>query len=449
MNIRKLKRGKKGKAAPLSPRIRALADKAFSFMAQGRLGQAEDTCREMLQLSPRNSEAYNILGIVYQEQGESDKAVSAYRKSLDLDGSNANAHYNLGTVLGQQGRYKEAVSALHKSLALDPKAAMARNNLGLALSRLGRLDEAIRSLEQATKLDPSYGNAWFNLGDAYYCKGELQKAVDAFQNCIELVPDFVEAHYNMGIAFHDLRLQPEAIKCLERTLELAPDHAAARHMLAALTGETPESAPHQFVTSLFDQYSNHFETDLINRLEYMIPDRLRKLVSAYTEAETHFARVVDLGCGTGLSGKPFRDIADYLAGIDISGNMLVQAKNKGIYDELFVGDLCDQLERLPGFCDLFIAADVFIYIGSLGSIFQAVSSKAAQGAYFTFSVEATDEQDFILQQTGRYAHNKEYISRVAAASNFTIITHEKTDIRKEGNAWIPGEIYLLRKKTSP
>jgi len=447
MNIRKLKRGKKTKAAPLSPRIRALADKAFSCIAHGSLGQAEDACREMLQLSPRNSEAYNILGIVYQEQGDTDKAVTAYRKSIDLDGANANAHYNLGTILGQQGRYEEAVSALNKSLSLEPREAMARNNLGLALSRLGKLDEAVRSLEQATKLDAKYGNAWFNLGDAYYCRGELQKAVDAFQNCIDLVPDFVEAHYNMGIALHDLKRKPESIKCLERTIELAPDHAAARHMLAALTGNTPDSAPHQFVTNLFDQYSSRFETDLINRLGYRIPERLRKLFTEHTAPDTRLTRVVDLGCGTGLSGKPFRDIADYLAGIDISNNMLAQARDKEIYNDLFAGDLCDQLQQLPDSYDLFIAADVMIYIGNLEPIFRAVNSKASPGAYFTFSVESTEEQDFILLPTGRYAHASAYISRMAAVFDFTVTAREKVPIRKEGDDWIPGEIYLLQKKT--
>jgi predicted TPR repeat methyltransferase len=447
MKIRKLKRGniRKHKAPSPSPRVRTLLDRAASSIEYGRLDQAEAICREILQSSPRTAAAYNILGIIYQEKELIDDAISVLRKAVELDSSDANTFFNLGTVLGQQGQYKQAEIALRKGLALAPRTAKARNNLGLALVRLGKLDEAMKSLEKATELAPHYGDAWFNLGDAYYCKGDLQKAVAAFQRCTRLIPDFVEAHFNLSIAQHDLKLLPDAIKSLERTIELDPEHTAAQHMLAALTGETPDSAPQQFVTKLFDQYSDRFETDLVNRLEYRIPTRLRELLSEYLQAETRLERVVDLGCGTGLSGQAFSDITDYLAGIDISQKMLEEARKKEIYDDLILGELCEQLQQLPGLYNLFIAADVMVYIGNLETLFTAVSSKAQPEAYFIFSVESQQVQDFSLQPSGRYGHASAYISRLAAAYNFKVVAQENADIRKEGDAWIPGEIFILQK----
>jgi predicted TPR repeat methyltransferase len=450
MKIRKLKRSniRKNKTPTPSARIMALLDKASSCIEYGRLGQAEGICRQILDSSPRTSEAYNILGIIYQEQGMVDAAITVLNKAVELDGSNANAFFNLGSVLGQHGKHEQAASSLRKGLALAPRTAKARNNLGLALARLGKLDEAIHSLEKAAEMDPHYGEAWFNLGDAYYCRGQLQKAVDAFQHSIRLIPDFFEAHYNLGIAQHDLKLLPEAIESLKRTIELNPEHTAARHMLAALSGKTPDSAPQQFVINLFDQYSDRFEKDLTKRLEYRIPARIRELLSEYINTATRFAKVMDLGCGTGLSGQAFHDIADYLAGIDISPKMLEQARGKEIYDELYLGDLCEQLQQFPGVYDMFIATDVMVYIGNLKPLFSIVSSKAQPGAYFVFSVESLEEGDFILQPTGRYAHSSAYISKLASVSDFTVLAHEKTGIRKEGETWIPGDIYILQKKTA-
>jgi len=447
MKIRKLKRGniRKHKASSPSPRIRALLDQAASSIQYGRLGTAEDICREIIKLSPRTSEAYNILGVVCQERGLLDEASSFLRRAVELDGSNVNAFFNLGTVLGQKGGYEQAVNVLRQGLSLAPRNAKARNNLGLALARLGQLDEAINALEKATELDPEYGDAWFNLGDAYYCQGQLQKAVDAFQRSIRIIPAFIEAHYNLSIAQHDLKLLPQAVESLQRTIELDPNHAAARHMLAALRGETPDSAPQEFVLNLFDQYSSRFDTDLINRLEYMIPNRLRELFAKHAPAGLRLAKAVDLGCGTGLSGQAFHDIADYLAGIDISKKMLDQARSKGVYDDLFAGDICDQLKQLPDCYDLFIATDVMIYIGRLEPLFSAVSARACPGAYFVFSVESEQEKDFILQPTGRYAHASSYIGRLAAASGFTVVAQEQTGIRKEDETWIPGEIFILQK----
>jgi predicted TPR repeat methyltransferase len=95
---------------------------------------------------------------------------------------------------------------------------------------------------------------------------------------------------------------------------------------------------------------------------------------------------------------------------------------------------------------MFIATDVMIYIGNLEPLFSIVSSKARPGAYFVFSIESLQDQDFTLQPTGRYAHASAYISRLAAASDFNVVAREKTGIRKENEAWIPGAIYMLQKK---
>jgi predicted TPR repeat methyltransferase len=449
MKIRKLKRGKsrKNKAVKPSPRIRALLDQASSCIKYGKLGQAEDLCREILNLSPRTSEAYNILGTIYQERGLVEDAITALYKMVEFDSSNANAFFNLGTLLGQRGQYEKATTFLSKGLALAPRTAEARNNLGLALVGLGKLDEAISSLKIATELEPHYLDAWLSLGDAYCKQGQLQEAVDTYQHCIQANPDFVEGYYNLSVTQHDLKLLPDAIESLHRTIELDPEHTAALHMLAALSGETPDGAPQQFVTNLFDQYSNSFEADVVNRLEYIIPTRLRELFSEFIPVGTRLSKAMDLGCGTGLSGQAFHDITDYLAGIDISEKMLEHARRKKIYNALHVGDVCGQLQQLPDLFDLFIAADVMIYIGNLEPLFNVVSSKARQGAYFVFSVESQQQNDFILQDTGRYAHSAPYISRLAAASDFTVIAQKEAGIRKEGDTWIPGEIYLMQKNT--
>ncbi len=449
MKIRKLRRTKsrKYKRHEPSPRIRALLDQASSCIKYGRLDQAEDLCSNIIKLSPRTSEAYNILGSIYLDRGLTDEAISALHKTVELDSSNANAFFKLGTILGQRGQYEQAATFLQKGLALKPSISEARNNLGLTLVGLGKLNEAINSFETATKLDPHYGDAWLSLGDTYCRLGQLQKAADTYQRCIKSNPDLVDAHYNLGVTLHDLKLLPDAIESLQRTIELAPGHTAAGHMLAALSGETPDSAPQQFVTNLFDQYSNNFETDLVKRLEYKIPTRLRELFSEYIPVGMRLPKVIDIGCGTGLSGMSFRDIADYIVGIDISKKMLEYARQKKIYDVLLEGDVCERLQQLTDLFDLFIATDVMVYIGNLEPLFSAVSSKASPGAYFVFSVESGQQNDFTLQDTGRYAHSSSYISRMAAEYDFTVVAQEQTGIRKEGETWIPGEIYILQKNT--
>ena len=84
-------------------------------------------------ISPRTSEAYNLLGIIYEEQGLIDEAIAVLHKSIEFDGLNANAFFNLGTILGKQGHYEKAAALLHKGLSISPRIPIALNNFGLAL----------------------------------------------------------------------------------------------------------------------------------------------------------------------------------------------------------------------------------------------------------------------------------------------------------------------------
>ncbi|OWK23826.1 hypothetical protein AJ87_30525 [Rhizobium yanglingense] len=57
-----------------------------------------------------------------------------------------------------------------------------------------------------------------------------------------------------------------------------------------------------------------------------------------------FKRLLDLGCGTGLTGGTLRDLCEEMTGIDISENMVEIAHKKEIYETLFVAEVEDFLD---------------------------------------------------------------------------------------------------------
>ena len=69
-------------------------------------------------------------------------------------------------------------------------------------------------------------------------------------------------------------------------------------------------------------------------------------------------RVLDLGCGTGLSGVAFKPIARRLVGIDLSPKMLAKAQELAIYDALAEGDAEAPPAGAEGPFDLIVAGDV-------------------------------------------------------------------------------------------
>ena len=101
------------------------------------------------------------------------------------------------------------------------------------------------------------------------------------------------------------------------------------------------------------------------------------------------------------------------------------------------------LEKCQESFDLFLAADVFVYIGDLSDIFKLVKEKASPGALFLFSTELAD-QEFSLKTTGRYGHAESYIRNLAQKNSMSVINVSPANIRKEKGEWIAGNLYMLQ-----
>ena len=101
--------------------------------------------------------------------------------------------------------------------------------------------------------------------------------------------------------------------------------------------------------------------------------------------------LLDLGCGTGLVGETFKDLAEgagRLDGIDLAPRMLDVARARGIYHELILGDLESVLFSPGRSYDLIVSADTMIYLGDLKPAFTGVAKRLEPGGFYIFACEA-------------------------------------------------------------
>jgi predicted TPR repeat methyltransferase len=199
--------------------------------------------------------------------------------------------------------------------------------------------------------------------------------------------------------------------------------------------------PGDTIRTLFDGYADNFEQHLVDTLAYDIPRQLQRLL-AHHAGERRFARVADLGCGTGLMG-PHLAGADELVGIDLSPRMLDQARKKNLYTRLVAADLIEFLDAESASFDLLVAADVLIYMGTLDALFKAALARASPGALFAFSTETTSEGDWQLRRSGRYAHAPGFVRRCAEDAGWSVLVQEPAQVRLESQAPVAGHIHLL------
>lgn len=127
------------------------------------------------------------------------EAEGIYRQVLQVEPRNANAWCYLGMVCHDQDRLEEAVAAYRRAIEIQPSFPIAFNNLGNSLRLLRRLDEAIACFDHALKQKPDYINAHKNKGTALVWEGHLDAALASYHQALELAPDDAETHKNLGV----------------------------------------------------------------------------------------------------------------------------------------------------------------------------------------------------------------------------------------------------------
>ncbi len=397
----------------------------------------------VVQLNAAISSAWLDLSRCASYQGDLIAARAACEKAIELEPASASSYLELGNIQQRQGMPEEAVVSYEKAIELNSGFAAAYVNLGNALRDTARTESAIEAIEKATRLEPANKVAYLNLGNLLFDCQRNKEAVDAYRQAIELDPEFFDAYNNLGTVYLELGRNEEALKCFERARSIAPDNDAVRHMLNALTGKSTATAPREYVRALFDQYSGNFEKHLVENLEYRIPILLRGIIDKH-RGGNRFGASLDLGCGSGLSGASIRDISDVLIGVDLSPGILAKAKEKGVYDELHEAELVEYLGSIDRQVDLVLACDVLVYIGDLEPLFAAVRERLAPGALLGFSTEVDPDNDYVLRETGRFAHSPNYIRSLAGKHGLEIVSREDCVVRKDWRGDMTGEVYVLK-----
>jgi predicted TPR repeat methyltransferase len=289
----------------------------------------------------------------------------------------------------------------------------------------------------------------FLYAEASAAEGDYAASAELLEQCLEIVPDWAPAWFALGVARERLGDLAAAIAAYRRASAHDPQDVLGVSLALARLGaaQVPQSAAPAYVARLFDQYAPRFDAHLVNGLDYRAPDLLREAVSKVcrrANRSMHFAHALDLGCGTGLAGAAFRDCVDYLAGVDLSAGMIAQARTKGVYDALHVGNVVDHLREAPDrSVDLVLAADVLVYIGDLAPLFTQTARVLASGGLFAFTAERHNGYGYFIGGDTRYAHSQNYIEATAREVGLSVLLLNLASTRRNKRAVVPGLIGVI------
>lgn len=466
------------------------------YLSKGQLPEAKQHYYQALRLDPQHAEGYYHLGRLFYLEHLFDEAIPLFEKALRINPDYWEAHYHLAHTLSQKNQFNQAAVHYQEVLRLIPEHYFAHYNLGLILFEHGDYESALNHLQKAenslTKPEDKIAVLYY-IAHTHLSLAHVNEATTYFEKLIEysdhlsqsLPHEFSTQFFTqekMGENYHNLAVlylrqgkRAEALLHFEEALKYQPENDTAHHMIMAIKGEETEHgqvegiqsesrAPKHYITNLFDQYAEYYDLHMKEKLHYEVPGLLRNAMGRCMTSASQNAkagRVLDLGCGTGLCGVYFRDLALELIGVDLSPKMLKKAKALGAYDALVEADVLEYLASLdlkP--FDIVIAADVLVYFGNLEKMFQEIAKSLAPKGRFIFTIEIIqqnaeflnnktvarkNQKDYLLNPTGRYAHASHYIHKLASDNQLSIELEEKIILRAQENQSIEGLLFVLIK----
>lgn len=382
-------------------------------------------------------------------EGRLDEAEAGFRAVLEVLPHEGEALFGLGLTLMGLRRFSEAIPPL-KAAAAHPGAEPIRFLcLAQALYLTGAFAQAAETFaamesqegfHDGARLTWARSAAYAALDDS-----DADSALALYGRIAGPVAEDLDTVAREGfstlVAFQRL----DTARKLGRWLEArSPGDAIQAHELRVLTDPEIDRAPPAYVEALFDAFAERFDHQLVDNLEYQAPAILAEMVGVTGRRFTH---MLDLGCGTGLAGPPFRAAVARLTGVDLSTAMLAKAAERGGYDALVHAEAVAFLRETPDRFDLIVAADVFSYLGDLGDILAASAEALSDEGLLAFSVEQ-GETGWRLLPSARYAHGDDYVRAAAVGVGLEVTQHRQTPLRRQADAAIPGGLYVLRKTRS-
>jgi predicted TPR repeat methyltransferase len=435
----------------IEPIVRASPDNgemvvnlSMALRRLGRLDEALQYARRGSALLPQAVPAWNALGVAALESGRLEEALAAFDSGLKAAPQHPALSLHRAMALRRLNRNEEALAAFAQLVRAFPQAPETWRGLADVQTALGQTDAALRSSQQARALAPRDFDIAFEHAKALLRAGHALEAARLLEDLLKAREDHAQAWVWLGRARLKLDEVPAARLAFERAKSLDADDPGIAHFYAAATGTLPKAVETDYIRNLFDDFADDFEHTLVDLLSYDTPLQLARFLQR--QGADAAARVLDLGCGTGLLATHLARPGRVIDGVDLSPRMLERARAKGLYSELHAAEIGEFLRATHEAWDLIVATDVFIYIADAGASFAPTLARLTPGGCFGFSIETSAGDDTeLLPQTGRYRQSPARMTRELADAGFVDIAQESIVLRLESGKPVAGALFVARR----
>jgi tetratricopeptide (TPR) repeat protein len=165
--------------------IEKFKNKNFSFVI--------NKTTSLLKKKINNDFLWNIKGLSFQSIGDHINALDCFKFAIKINPKNIDAKNNLGLLYQMASKLKEAENCFEECIKLDPNFVNSLINLGNLKIKTNNFNEAILIYNKVLKINQNIEIIYLHLGQAYQNTKQFEKAEIIFKKALKKFPLLTKA----------------------------------------------------------------------------------------------------------------------------------------------------------------------------------------------------------------------------------------------------------------
>ncbi|MES9970379.1 MAG: tetratricopeptide repeat protein [Candidatus Thiodiazotropha sp.] len=217
-------------------------DRGMELFDQGNFTKARLEFKNVLQIDPKDADAYYMFGQIEEKDENWSKAYALFLRATELDPTHADAQVHLGTIFALAGETEKALAAADKALEVKPDDAAAKVLKGFVKAKMGEKDAAISDVLSVIESDPSNVEASSLLAALYADQGELEPAIQIAKDSLKQHTDRPASYLLLARLYAQADKHDEVVRVLSDLIKSKPDDLQNRLHLVSYLQKQGENA---------------------------------------------------------------------------------------------------------------------------------------------------------------------------------------------------------------
>jgi tetratricopeptide (TPR) repeat protein len=283
-------------------------ERGMELFNQGNYTKARLEFKNVLQIDPKDANAYFMFGQIEEKNENWPKAYALFLRATELDPGHVDAQVHLGTIFAMAGKTDKALTAADAALAIKPDDPAAMVLKGFVKAKMGEKDEAISDILTVIESDPSNVEASSLLAALYADQGESERAIRIAKDSLAQHTDRPASYLLLARLYAQAGREDDVVKVLSDLISSKPNDLQNRLHLVTYyqkqgQGEKAAEVLQQAITDLPDDVDAKLALVALYSKQGAM-DQAEKLLEQYVnEAPTHTGLKLELGKRYQASGR--------------------------------------------------------------------------------------------------------------------------------------------------